>query len=365
MRILGKIIAFLILIILLIILPVSILVYDVGRVVFDQALVKGIVTDVATESDLIPAALSWFSFQRAEQRYGEGKIIAWEDEPDIIDLLSMVSDEGWQTMRAEVLPNEILAEWISGGVDDIYEWIDSDQQLPDVSFDLRSFKDRVSSEHGENAIQVVYDTLSPCTEGEVADYKTRLAGSLGGEEVPYNLCQFSGAFGEDQLSDYHNSLVLVVNQIPDTFTLTDDIPGLGLGIIKTQLLMVRLLMRLSPFLPVVLLVLILAFAVRSLAELARWWGIPLVVDGMLLLGLTLLNQTLLAAALTLGPLRDVTPFLREEALTASTILANEVFRPLLWQSIVIAGLGVLLFLVGMFVRPKPPAPVKKTLPVVE
>jgi len=323
MKILGKIIAFLILIILLIALPLSILVYDIGRVVFDQVLVKGIITDVVTESDLIPAALSWFAFDRAEQRYGEGKIIAWEDEPDIIDLLSMVSDAGWQTIRDEVLPDEILTEWISVAVEGIYAWIDSDQQLPYVALDLSAFKERVGSVHGQNAIQVVYDTLSPCTEGEVADYKTRLAGSLDGEEVPYNLCQFTGAFGEDQLNDYHNSLILVVNEIPNTFTLTEDIQGIDLGIIKAQLLLVRLLMRLAPFIPVVLLLLILGFAVRSLGELARWWGIPVVFGGALLLVLALLYRTILAAVLALGPLSEVHPFMRQESIAASTILAME------------------------------------------
>jgi len=112
-------------------------------------------------------------------------------------------------------------------------------------------------------------------------------------------------------------------------------------------------------------VLILAFAVRSLGDLARWWGIPLVIDGLLLLGLALLYQTVLAAALALGPLRDVTPFFREEALTASTFLANEVFRPLFWQSIVIAGLGLVLILVGAFVRPNPTEPVDQSGEIAE
>lgn len=359
MKILGKTIAILILLILLIALPLSILAYDVGRVVFDQVLVKGIVTDVVTESDLIPAALKWFSERRAEQRYGAGEAIAWEDEPDIVDLLSLVSIDSWREIRWEALPNEILAEWVSIAVDGTYEWIDSDERVPDVSWDLRSFKERVNSEHGEKSVQIVFDSLPPCTEEEVADFKSRLAAAPPGTEVLYNLCRFPEPWFDDQVSDYHDSLILVVENIPDTFALTqelariEDTQGIGPELIKGQLLLIRLLMRMAPLVPVVLLLLILLFAVRSLQELGRWWGIPIVLGGALLLILSLVYRATLIGVLTIGPLSEVPPLVREEAISAIMVLVAEILRPLMAQSIVILVLGLILMIVGATVRPKP------------
>ncbi len=363
MRILGKIIAFFILLILLVALPVSILAYDIGRVVFDQILVKDIITDIVTDSDLIPAALKWYSEQRAEQRYGAGEAIAWEDEPDIVDLLSMVSTESWREIRAEALPDEILIEWISVAVDGTYQWIDSEDRVPDVTLDLLAFKERVNSEHGENAIRVVYESLPPCTEDEIADFRSRLAASLPGEEVLYNLCQFPDPWASDQVSDYHNSLIFVVENIPDTFALTqelshlEDTRGIGPELIKAQLLLVRQSMRLAPLIPVVLLVLILLLAIRSLKELGNWWGIPLSLDGALLLVLALIYPATLVGVLTIGPLSEIPPLVREEALSALMILANAILDPLMWQSIIVLALGLILIVVGVAVWPKPAAEV--------
>jgi hypothetical protein len=359
MKILGKIIAFLVLIFLLIALPVSILAYDVGRVVFDQVLVKDIVTEVVTESDLIPVALQWFSEVRAERRYGAGEAIAWEDEPDIVDLLSLVNIDSWKAIRSESLPDEFLVEWVSVTVDGTYAWIDSDDRIPNITLDLRSFKERALTEHGKNSIQIVFDSLQPCTESEVSDFKARLAAAPPGTEVLYNLCRFPDPWFTDQVSDYHESLLQVVEEIPDVFALTDelaridDTQGVGPELIKAQLLTVRLLMRWAPIIPVVLLLLMLAFAVRSLGELGRWWGIPMVLGGALLLILSLVYRATLIGVLTVGPLSETPPLVREEVISALMVLAKEVFRPLMWQSIVVLVLGMIVIIVGAVVRPRP------------
>ena len=364
MKITGKILAFLILLILVIALPVSILAYDVGRVVFDQILVKGMLTEIVTESDLIPVALQWYSVRRAEQRYGAGEAIAWEDEPDILDLLSLVDTDSWRDIRWEALPNEILTEWASISVDGAYAWIDSEERVPDISWDMRSFKDRASTEHGANSIQIIFDSLPSCTDEEIADFKSRLAAAPAGTDVLYNLCRFPDPWFDDQVSDYHESLIQVVEEIPDTFALSkelaraEDTQGVGPEIIKAQLLLIRLLMRLAPLLPVILLLLILAFAVRSLAELGRWWGIPVVVGAALLLVLSLVYRATLIGVLTVGPLSEVPPLVREEAIAALMILTAEVFRPLMWQSIIVVVLGLMLIVAGAVVRPKPAAEVE-------
>ena len=90
MKILAKMIAFLVAIILVVVLPLTVLMYNVGHVIFNPLLITEIFSDIVLESDLVPAGLQWFAEQRAEQRYADGTAIAWQDEPDIIDLLSFV-----------------------------------------------------------------------------------------------------------------------------------------------------------------------------------------------------------------------------------------------------------------------------------
>jgi hypothetical protein len=49
----------------------------------------------------------------------------------------------------------------------------------------------------------------------------------------------------------------------------------------------RLLMMLSPTLPIIFLLLLTLFGVRSIKDFLLWWGIPFLVAGLLALGLSL------------------------------------------------------------------------------
>ncbi|MEA3350762.1 MAG: hypothetical protein U9Q82_09095 [Chloroflexota bacterium] len=358
MNIAGKTISFLMVVILVILLPISILAYDIGRVIFNPPLVKEVLNDIVTESELIPAALQWYSQRRAKQRYASGEAIAWDDEPDVVDLLSFVNIDGWIIIRKQVLPDEILEEWLSVAVDGTYTWLDSDDRVPDVAFDLSAFKQRVKSEHGRNAIQVVFDSLEPCSKEEIADFKSRLAAAPAGEEVLYNLCRFPEPWFEDQVSDYHESLDDLVKNIPDIFGLTEeladteDTEGVGPEKIKSQLLLIRALMQWSYLIPAVLLLLILALTVRTLKSLGNWWGIPLTIGGALLLILSLAYQAIIITLLTIGPLSEIPSRVRQEAITAIMQLAVRFFQPLMWQSLVVLVLGVALIIVGVAIKPK-------------
>lgn len=358
MRILGKFIAFLLVLLLIIALPLSLLSYDVGRVLFNQGLVNEILTNILVDSDLMPIALKYYVEQRVEERYGTGEAIAWQDEPSIIDLLSFVDVDDWKTIRKEVLTDEILREWVSITVDGVYAWIDSDDLVPKIVWSMQSFKEQVSSRGGHNAVQFIYDALPPCTEQEVADFKARAAATEGGIEVFYNLCQFPDIYGLDQVDDYHDALVAIVEYIPDEFFLTEelssllDVQGISPLTIKAQLLLIRTSMRWAPLIPVVLLLLILLFAVRSLRELGNWWGIPLLLGGLLSLGLGLVYRTAIISALSFGSFNEIPPLVREEALSGIMLLAAEIFKPVIWQSLIVVVLGTMLIIVGVAVRPK-------------
>lgn len=358
MRIVGKILAFIFVIIFMAALLVSVLAYDTGRVAFNAPLVNQILTDIATQSDLIPAGLQWYAERQAQLRYDAGEVEDWQDEPNILKLLGFLTIDDWRAIRYEVLSDEILQDWISTTVDGAYAWIDSDERVPDIQWNLALFKERVASEHGRNAVQTVFDTLDPCTEEQVANFKTRLAAAPPGIKVPYNLCRFPDPWYRDQIGDYHNSLVLVLANIPDLFNLTAEIArgenpaGAGPDQIKLQLRLIRSAIRWAPLLPAVLLFIILALAVRRLRELGNWWGVPLTISGILLILLTILYRSSVAALMSFGPLSETPSLIRTETIEALMRLAVEIFRPMLWQAILVGVLGIILIVVGALVKPQ-------------
>jgi phosphoglycerol transferase MdoB-like AlkP superfamily enzyme len=170
------------------------------------------------------------------------------------------------------------------------------------------------------------------------------------------LCRFPDPWFDDQVSDYHQSVSEIVENIPAVFNLVEELSRDDqepeLAGLKERVLTVRTVTRWAPFLPVVLLLLILALAVRSLKALGNWWGIPLAIGGALLLLVALLYRSLITAALVSGPLQQVPTLVLQESIAAVTRLAEEVFRPLTWQSLVVFILGLILIVVGAAVKPK-------------
>jgi hypothetical protein len=186
-----------------------------------------VVTDEVVNSDLIPVTLEWFSDQRAQERVDAGMTLAGIDEPDVVALIEMLDREDWRQIKAEVLPDEILAAWVSVTVDGVYAWIDSGDRVPQITWDMQAFKARVASEHGANCIAIAYANLPPCTQAEIDDFLARLASALAGMDVLYNLCQFPDPWRADQYNDYVAALQGVAQNVPDQFALADELgPGL-------------------------------------------------------------------------------------------------------------------------------------------
>ncbi|MCC7361674.1 MAG: hypothetical protein IT317_19475 [Anaerolineales bacterium] len=333
------------------VLPLALLAYNVGRVVFSPPLIKRVVADEVINSELLPIVLEWFSQRRAQERVDMGEALTGITEPDIVLLLSYMDRADWRNVKTEVLTAEILAGWVTDTVDATYAWIDTSDRVPPITWSLQPFKTRVLSEHGVAAIVIAYDNLPPCQQAEIDDFLARQAAVPAGTEVLYNLCHFPKPWEEDQFNDYVNALEDVVANIPATFALTrelqqsgDDTQGVGPEVLKQYLRLIRLLYVWAWVVPLVLWLLILTLGVRTAPQLGRWGGVPLVLGGLLAVLPAVLYAVLITSLLAAGPLSEVPPVVRTEATRAILRLAAEVFRPMLIQAIILTGVGLLLAL---------------------
>lgn len=343
---LVKVLAFVLALLLALTLPLVILGFDVWRVIFNPPLVKAFLTDEVVNSDLIPAALEWFSEQRAEQRVSSGESLSGVNEPDIVLLLSYLTATEWRGIKRELLTAEFLTHLVSVTTDGTYAWIDSADSVPQITWDMTPFKSGIAGQPGENAITIAYDTLPPCTDEEVADFEARLAASPVGVEVLYNLCEFPDPYHDDQFDDYTNALIDVNQNIPNQFDLTatllqvTDERGIGAESLKTQLRSIRTLGLWGWVLPLVLLILIVALIVRSLPTLSRWVGIPLLIGGLLALLVAIVLTATITGVLSSGILSETPALLQQEVNRVIGRLAGEIFNPMLIQAIVICVLAI-------------------------
>jgi hypothetical protein len=354
----ARLLATILALVLVIVLPLALLAFNVGQTMFNQPLVKRVVTEELVNSDLMPAALEWFSERRAQQRMDNGEALAGTNEPDIVLLLSFMDANDWRLGKNEWLTNDMLTDWTATIVDGAYAWIDSNDRLPQISLNMTPLKARLNSAHGTNGIMIAYNNLPPCNQAQVDDFKARRAKAPVGSVVQYNLCNFPEPDHTDQVRDYQNSLNDVVKNIPDQFSLSDQMTTLGSDFegIKAQLRLVRTLGSLAWIAPLVLLLLILALAVRNLPALSRWWGIPLWIGAALGILPVVIFPGLVTNFLADGLLSKAPALIKAETTRAVLRVLGEILNPMLIESMILMVVALVLIAV-MFLRRSKPEPV--------
>jgi hypothetical protein len=350
-----KFIMFVVAVILLLMIPLTLLAFATGMVVFSPRIVKEEASKAIVESDIIPLGLEWFSEWRADQRVEEGLARPNETEPDIVQMLAYLNASHWSSIRAEVLPDEILISWVHSAIDGVYAWIDNDNEFPTIILNIKDFKAVVKTEHGNNAIMIAYSALPPCTEDQIVDMLYRLSLVPPGTEVLYNLCQFPNIegfnFGDDQVSDYWISLQQVVENLPDEYNLVERMNEDQLELLretnplsaKRILRLIRFIMRWSLALPVLTLAVLALFATRARRP-GAWLGVPLIGGGLMGLILAILYRLLITVSLTAPPLERVPPLVLEEGTQFLFGLAGHIFTWMLIISAVFIALGFIFLI---------------------
>lgn len=342
-------------------LAIALLAFNIGRVVFDGARVKRVVTQEVTGSDLVAVTLRWFAQRRAQERVMTGEAQTAIREPDALKALEFPSVANWRDIKAEVLPNQFLSSWVSVTIDGLYTWLENKDPLPQITLDLKPWKEWNRGAHGDKAIQIVYNSLPACKQPDIDDFLKRLAAVPAGQEVLYNLytpCMFPDPWRPDQNQDYLDSRDEIIDNAADRFFLTQELAnvekqsGVGAEGIKQQLLLIRTLAAASVIVPVLLLVLLVVLALRTRMDVVRWIGLPILVGGFVSLLPTLVYQPIVASLLTAGPLSEVPGEVRTEFVRAFNVLLAEAFSPMLMQSLVIMLVGLAIVVINIVRKPK-------------
>ncbi len=326
----------------------AVLGYDFYRVFFNPTLVKQLLVDEVEKTDLVPAVFSNFSMKRAEERIEKGEALSGVSEPDIPLLLSFMELEDWRAIKDLILSDEFVAHLVSVSVDGIYTWLDSKDVYPGIVWDMRSLKTELVGQQGHDAVMVGYNSLPECTEDDIWDFTTRLAAMPPGVEVLYNLCQFPDPWGEDQIDDYVHALEDVNDNIPAEYDfskmLLEGQPANAviMNLVKGFLKTLRFMGQWGWTIAVGLLGLVIAIGVRSWKTLGKWVGVPLIVSGVILLVKYFLAQGAFGKLLGALLLSQASEVVRTEIGNSLTHLLKAFFQPMLTQSLIILGVGIML-----------------------
>jgi hypothetical protein len=215
-------------------------------------------------------------------------------------------------------------------------------------------KVQLAGPSGMNVVLQVLSLQPACT----AEQLTQMAlGLLGGEialcNPPPEAIGLMTPFLQSQLQTMTTLIPNEVTFIPGTLSGTPDDPRLRLNTIRSTI-------KLTPFLPLLLLVGITIFAVRSLTDWLTWWGWPLALAGVVSVILGLAGAPLVGWILQLLIQSQATVlippvFISSIAETTSAV-ARQMLLPVLVQGAILGILGLGMAILGMFLPRRPVTP---------
>jgi hypothetical protein len=341
-----KLIAGFLVILFILTLPISLLIFDVSQVVFSPEILSEKVTTELIDSGVLR---SFVTDQLLSPDFLE------EMSPGDIDFMQIVSDLSpgdRETLVDIVLPSGWITNQIAGVFNALNVWIDNDEPLPKLVLDIQPFIDRLRRGGAEEILEMIVDSWPSCSPDQNAQIRDALQRS---EEVPILQCEPPEPFRE-RLMGYANEMTTeFLREIPSEFTLSgeemDPQEAVEALAVKEWIRLVRTLSRSIWLIPISLLGLIMAFAIRSWSELSRWWGIPLLISGVIIFGYVLLTPIAREQLLvrSLEDIRYDSPAVYQMVELVGNALVDVILGLLIFHALLIGGIGLVILVVGWLI----------------
>ncbi len=327
-------------------LPGSLLLRDVGALVFDPETTKVLVREHLMDSELIASM--------ARQATEQMLLGQFEDQDPqtqsslqgnvVQTVLIQMSEEDWRQITELAGPEALVEESVDSVVDAYTDWLDSDAEFPSLLLDLQPWKDNTAT-NAPQILTVVLDSLPECTLEMAAQMAIEGLQNIGIEgAIP--ACRPPEPLYGALIANAPTLLAGPLALAPDQFDLNQVTAGQEapdeLIRLKSGITQVRNLSRWTWIAVSVIGLVAVAMAARSLRQVLTWAGWPLAISGgfvvllalgMLFFPIQFLNEAI--ANLFLGEGGAQSAFGAAVAAGALDLVS----RPLLLQGVLIMAAG--------------------------
>lgn len=191
------------------------------------------------------------------------------EESDLAPYMRNLTAKDWELLITGLIPPDDLQHITETALDETFAYLNGAQDTAKIP--LESVKRRLNGEEGVQAVLQFLKAQPPCTPSEIAAVQNLAS---GGDLVYCNPPADMLPLLEPTLKSELHSVAV---RIPQEVVIGKHITPQGLKRLQSM----RLLMRMSPLIAIGLLLLITILAVRSPKSWLRWWGIPLLIAGIL------------------------------------------------------------------------------------
>jgi hypothetical protein len=247
-----------------------------------------------------------------------------------------LSKENWEAFFRDLLPPDTLKLMGDQALASVLAYVND--QGGSAVLSLTPLKERMASEAGTQAVLHLMQTQPACTLDEIARITMALLNSQA-----ISLCSPPENLYPLVVPVIQGQMQVAAAAAPAEVTLARADGAAGKPDPRERIGVARLGMRLSPILPLALLLLLTIVGVRSLKDWMLWWGTPLLITG-LLGAITAWLGAPLARVLLLQVLERTLPNLLPSVLLASgsqlaAAIVDQLLRPILIQGLVMLALG--------------------------
>jgi hypothetical protein len=264
--------------------------------------------------------------------------------------------EDWQAILTILLPPQEMRTMTDGVLDQLFAYLNG--VVDSVFVPMHELKIRLSGDAGTALIDQLISSQPPCTVQELNQISSPTP------QEGFILCLPTPALYPTLASQLRGQLDSAVASIPEKAYLimppspSAITPGSGpfgsspISTIRT----LRWFMRLSPLLPLLFLLGIALFAVRSFKGWLQWWGIPILVSGVVALGLGFFTSPALRVAWNVFLFPRIPPYLPVEMVGLIRDILLSIIQTvsgwIILQAAILVALGLAAWIGSAFIRTK-------------
>lgn len=330
--------AVLILAVFVIAFPLSLVLRDVGSLLFDPETTKTLVRQNLRGSELM-ASLARQATQQMLASEGSG---GGEDNPAQL-ALSQLSDEHWRQITELIAPESLVEETADQVVDAFSTWLNTQAAFPEVQINLAALKENAIANAGQ-VVGVVMNALPACDAESLAAMSNTENGGRLSAAIP--VCLPPEPLYSEVIASADAAMAEMLGHAPDTIDLSQLNQGQApaeLTQLKQNLVSMRTFLNWSWLAIAAIGIVAVVMGASGTVSYLRWSGWPLVLSGIIVLifgiglqvfSLNFLDQ-FLATVLEQGP-----GAMGSLATAIASGALNLVTRPLLLQGVLITALGI-------------------------
>lgn len=254
--------------------------------------------------------------------------------------------QNWETFLRAILPQESLKVMGDEALASIFAYVNDQADIAQLS--LKPLKDNLASDTGVQAVYTLLNSQPECTLAQLAEMAL-----FALQQGQIQICKPAQELHSMLTPVIRIQLQVTAGLLPDQVILTSVENQPGQIDPRERLKLIRQGMRLSPILPLGLLLMVTVLAVRSLKGWLLWWGVPFTITGgtAALIGF---SGAPIARLILQGILVNNLPtylpaIMLDYASQLSAAMVNELLSPVIGQGLLLALLGLVMILIGLLI----------------